>query len=247
MNAVAGEYTAPRWYTADNRPTTPSVALLEMTNNSSRPASRARSVGRRPHTASNLQRRPASHCGRRNQRGFGNNGAWASASRPRSAMSAGGNYMRSSRSTSALPMPSSCPSALHPGSSTAAWRPAALAPISFFQEHSDSASGMKLQMNQLQADAENIQAKTSEARRTTDGLRVTHGLDNTIAEFKLSMGAELEKAKSEIFYFLELGQAEQSQTRAAVDTLDLETKSIKSVVTKMRKRVSSITAEIGYA
>jgi len=102
-------------------------------------------------------------------------------------------------------------------------------------------------MNQLQADAENIQTKTAEARRTTDGLRMTHGMDNTIAEFKLSMGAELEKAKSEIFYFLELGQAEQSQTRAAVDTLDLETKSIKSVVTKMRKRVSSITAEIGYA
>lgn len=45
-------------------------------------------VNRRPHTAQQLQqRRPASHCGRRvgARGGYSNHGAWASASRPRSA------------------------------------------------------------------------------------------------------------------------------------------------------------------
>ena len=114
-------------------------------------------------------------------------------------------------------------------------------------EFSVSASGMKLQMRELQTDAENIQAKTAEAKRTTDSLRVTHSMDCTIAEFKMAMGAEIEKSKSEIFHLITLAQAETAAVKNAVDTLQLEADSIKAVVRKMRNRVSAIGIEIGNA
>lgn len=243
---ATAEYQAPTWYSGAERAPTPSVAYMDITAPASRASMRSRSA--RPHTAGSGCRRPASQ-GARRARNIGG-GAWcASASRPRSAASVGGagNYMRSSRSAAALPQTSVPSGLVRPQSSTTAWRPAAPAPQSFFDEFSATATGMKLQMRELQTDAENIQTKTAEAKRTTDSLRVTHSMDCTIAEFKMSMGAEVEKSKDEIFHFIELAQAETAAVKSAVDTLQMEADSIKAVVKKMRNRVSAVQFEIGYA